>query len=608
MRRIRTTGTLIVPEQQHRLPFVVGGNRIPFNELQAVGDGFGAEGIGVSHGSDSVELVVGGGASGGVLCVAGINISDNIDDGSLSSRGVQLIQLDDHHVSMNNGIVSITLTVPNGDISEVTYKGGNNLLDANIKEEDRGRWNMVWNGLDPGKERKIFDGYVMLRESSGFYSYAIFEHPKERPAFGVQVGRLVFKLSGDKFNYMARSDTIQRYMPNGKDRSTGQPLDVKEAVLLTNPTNPLFKGEVDDKYFYACHNKDSQVHGWVSNENRPVGIWMITPSNEFRAGGPLKQDLTSHVEATLLSVFNSRHYVGDDIDLKFDKNEYWKKVIGPLYIHLNSEASAKTNPSVLWNEAKQTGYQFWTETDASGKFTIKNVVAGTYTLFAWVNGTLGDYASPSQIIVTSGSSSDVGNVVFEPPRKGATLWEIGVPDRTAREFFIPNPRPEYKIHKYGTHIEKIKQYGLWKRYQDIYPNDDLVFTIGSSDYKKDWFYAHVTRQVQGSEYKPTTWRIQFKLEQVKANYTLQLALASANHADIEVRFNDPKSVPHFTAVTKGKDNAVARYGDHGIYHIYSIDVGGRLLLRGQNTVYLTITTNREYTEVTYDYIRLEGSP
>lgn len=29
---------------------------------------------------------------------------------------------------------------------------------------------------------------------------------------------------------------------------------------------------------------------------------MITPSDEFRAGGPLKQDLTSHVGPTVLSV------------------------------------------------------------------------------------------------------------------------------------------------------------------------------------------------------------------------------------------------------------------------------------------------------------------
>ena len=33
-----------------------------------------------------------------------------------------------------------------------------------------------------------------------------------------------------------------------------------------------------------------------------VGFWLITPSNEFRSGGPLKQNLTSHVGPTTLAV------------------------------------------------------------------------------------------------------------------------------------------------------------------------------------------------------------------------------------------------------------------------------------------------------------------
>lgn len=60
--------------------------------------------------------------------------------------------------------------------------------------------------------------------------------------------------------------------------------------------------QVDDKYFYASDNKDDRVHGWVSSTNPPVGFWMIIPNDEFRTGGPYKQDLTSHVGPTVLSV------------------------------------------------------------------------------------------------------------------------------------------------------------------------------------------------------------------------------------------------------------------------------------------------------------------
>lgn len=63
--------------------------------------------------------------------------------------------------------------------------------------------------------------------------------------------------------------------------------------------------KVDDKYQYCCENKDNKVHGWISMNSgvgKPIGFWIITPSNEFRNGGPTKQDLTSHVGPTALSV------------------------------------------------------------------------------------------------------------------------------------------------------------------------------------------------------------------------------------------------------------------------------------------------------------------
>lgn len=43
---------------------------------------------------------------------------------------------------------------------------------------------------------------------------------------------------------MAISDDIQRMMPTDEDRSDGQILDYREAVRLTNPSNPKLKGEV----------------------------------------------------------------------------------------------------------------------------------------------------------------------------------------------------------------------------------------------------------------------------------------------------------------------------------------------------------------------------
>jgi len=44
-------------------------------------------------------------------------------------------------------------------------------------------------------------------------------------------------------------------------------------------------------------------------------------------------------------------------------------------------------------------------------------------------------------------------------------------------------------------IYRFRQYGLWERYAELYPNEDLVYTVGISDYKKEWFFAQNTRFV-----------------------------------------------------------------------------------------------------------------
>ncbi|THG14786.1 hypothetical protein TEA_027331 [Camellia sinensis var. sinensis] len=69
--------------------------------------------------------------------------------------------------------------------------------------------------------------------------------------------------------------------------------------------DPPDEPQVDDKYQYSTEDKDNQVHGWICFDP-PVGFWQITPSNEFRTGGPFKQDLTSHVNPTTLAVEQKR--------------------------------------------------------------------------------------------------------------------------------------------------------------------------------------------------------------------------------------------------------------------------------------------------------------
>lgn len=59
-------------------------------------------------------------------------------------------------------------------------------------------------------------------------------------------------------------------------------------------------------------------------------------------------------------MFLSAHYSGEDMVLKFQANEAWKKVFGPVFIYLNSvgqdtSTGRRTTDqchSLLWNDAK----------------------------------------------------------------------------------------------------------------------------------------------------------------------------------------------------------------------------------------------------------------
>ncbi|KAE8704826.1 putative kinase [Hibiscus syriacus] len=612
-----------------------------------------------------------------------------------------------------NGLVEVTVEYPSGHLSGIKYKTMPNVFETRNNNDNKGYWDLVWNDKSYDKlvtehmeiitqtdelvevsftktwksstdyrntvPLNIDKRYIVRRGVPGVYMYGILEREADFPDAYMNQLRIAFKLKEDKFHFMSISDTRQGMMPTAEDREAGRShvLAYKEAVLLTNPTDPIFRGQVDDKYQYSEESKDNKLHGWISDDDA-VGFWVITPSNEFRTGGPHKQELTSHVGPTALSMFVSGHYAGDDMDTFYQKGNPWKKVFGPVFIYLNS-ASPDPNQgyrNTLWNDAKRQlseeieswpynfvasedfphaeqrgevngqlllrdqyidkklmpakyafvglaapgsvgswqtqakGYQFWTQTTDTGRFSIKNVRPGLYQLHAWVYGFIGDYKLDHTIIIQPGNKIQLGSLIYDPPRNGPTLWEIGIPERTAAEFFIPEPNPSFHNSIIKDNADRFRQYGLWDRYSDIYRHGDLVYDVGVSNYSKDWFFAHVPRNVGNNAHRATTWQIRHNLQEVNesGHYTLQLALAAASYGEVQVRFNDPNAIrPHFTTSRIGFDNAIARHGIHGLYRLYSINVTGSRFRRGENTIFLTQKRCQgSFEAVMYDYIRLEG--
>jgi len=262
-------------------------------------------------------------------------------------------------------------------------------------------------------------------------------------------------------------------------------------------------------------------------------------------------------------------------------------------------------------------YEFWADGNADGTFTIPNVRPGAYTLHAFADGVLGEFAA-TNITVTAGQSLDLGKLDWKPVRYGRQVWEIGYPNRTADKFYKGDG----------------SNYWLWGwplRYGDLYPND-LTYTIGQSDYHRDWFFEEVPHalsdawknpdapdplnqrfgwvKIQGGNTwseigrgRDTTWTIKFKLnEAAKGQAALRVALAGADGGGgLIVGVNgQPAGTLHPVAT-----NALRYNTNKSVWQELTLKFDAALLKSGDNTLTLTVPAGDVTSGVVYDYLRLE---
>src|SRR6185369_5903899 len=201
----------------------------------------------------------------------------------------------------------------------------------------------------------------------------------------------------------------------------------------------------------------------------------------------------------------------------------------PAFARTNSNFNFRGGfpPQVDWQRDAKF-YQFWTRADAKGRFKIPNVRAGNYTLHAIADGILGEFTLTNMTVAVAEKKS-LGKLHWTPTHYGRTVWQIGVPDRTAREF------------RHGDHYW---QWGLYFDYPKEFPND-VNFIVGKSDWRKDWNFVQPPRMEsrnvvvvsEGEEQNPeagrrfgrdnvqsSTWSITFEMpEAARGRATLRLA-------------------------------------------------------------------------------------
>jgi len=360
--------------------------------------------------------------------------------------------------------------------------------------------------------------------------------------------------------------------------------------------------------------------------------------------------LTAPAPATILNVWKGPHYGGTVADV--EKGEDWKKTIGPFLLYCNTSDSHKSayrdaiarakKESADWvydwaadteyparkDRGSVTGsivlddpqskmssllvglahpdyklangetidwqrdgkyYQFWVRGDSSGKFSIKNIRPGTYTLHAFADGVLGEY-SKADITVSAGKPIDLGSLKWTPVRYGRQLWEIGIPDRTAGEFF---------------HGDHYWQWGLYNQYPKDFPND-VNFIIGKSDYHQDWNLMQVPRghdETGKGRGDQTTWTVRFDLPKaVTGKATLRVALAGIETKRLSFQMNDQ---PIGEIVDLPNTSVIHRDSIRGYWQEKALTFDASLLKAGTNVLKLILPAGPVMNGVEYDYLRLE---
>ncbi len=248
------------------------------------------------------------------------------------------------------------------------------------------------------------------------------------------------------------------------------------------------------------------------------------------------------------------------------------------------------------NDAKH--YEFWTQGAEDGSFSIPNVRPGTYQLHAIADGVLGAYDATATVTITPGQPLDLGAIEWHPTHFGKQIWQIGTPNRSAKEFY-----------KGDDHWH----WGMYIEYAKFFPND-VTFTIGKSDPSKDWYIYQVPHD---TDFKPdgrdqgraTPWTINFTMPDnapLSGKATLRFGISGSSARSLGISVNG-KDVGTDTDIGGG-GASMMRDGIEGTWVERDFSFDASLLKPGQNNIVLTIPAGAVGNGICYDVVRLEVAP
>ncbi|MEO7412402.1 MAG: polysaccharide lyase family protein [Opitutaceae bacterium] len=529
--------------------------------------------------------------------------------------------------------------------------------------------------------------FALERGAQGVYTYSIFEHKPEYATTTLGEARVAFKLA-DSFDWMLADEhpkrnklypktlrenkynytTVQSENPAFGWASTTKNV----GFFIVNPVMEYMSGG-PTKVEFLVHRDTNSVAAptvlnyWRSSHYGGANVTVAAGEQWTKVVGPILVYVNSGTDpqamrrdAIAQQRKESSKWPYDWVKgVDFPSREQRSTVSGQLVLkdagdpkakmsavrvgltHAAYEIPAATAPGagggarqIDWQEDAKF-YQFWAKGEDNGKFSIPHVRPGSYTLHAIADGVLGEYTK-ANVVVQAGKGLDLSKLEWTPVRRGKQLWEIGIPNRNAREFF----KGDDFFHD-----------GMPVNFAKLFPNG-INYVVGKSDFRKDWYYQHVPHAEAeaiklsdeaieaasrprpavvtpppapagaqaGAAATPARGRgpaapavnggdsvrtITFDVPSAPrgGKATLRLAISGVGARTLDVALNN-QPVGGFATLRADSTFGMGN-GIQGLWHEREVAFDAKLLKAGTNTISLTVKGGPVAAGIMYDYLRLE---
>ncbi len=489
--------------------------------------------------------------------------------------------------------------------------------------------------------------YALGRGDAGVYTYCVFEHQPDYPASAIGEARFCAKLNAF-FDWMSVSPSRNKHYPatlvegdkyvytvnQWENRAFGWSSTTEHVgfwiinpsmeYMSGGPTKIEFQGHRDTNkvaapcvlnYWRSSHYGGAAVDVAAGEHwTKVIGPFFIyanagdTPQAMYDDARAQQKKQTAAwpldwVKGVDYPAGAQRANVQGRLVLDDPRSTVQSGKFSRLRVGLTA-ADWQTNPAgpsgatrtINWQQDAKN-YQFWVDAGEDGRFTIPYVRPGAYVLRAMADGVLGEFAK-AEVVVAPGKPLNLGDLTWTPVRRGRQLWDVGIPNRTATEFFRAESywEPEISLD-----------------YAKLFPKD-ITYIPGKSDFRRDWFFQHVPHNedpaakaapffgIRGNG-RATPYAIRFDMAGApKGKATLRLALCGTGIRELEVLVNEQ---PAGKVQLGMGDGVITRHGIQGLWYERELGFDASLLKQGANVLTLVVPAGPINNGVIYDYIRLE---